>query len=124
MTVVDALVLLVCGLVGWALVSWLIGLVQQQRAPPFPIGVPPPASARALPAPSAIADMAASWRTILEVGEHATAQEIDTAYQRRLAECDREAFAAPTGTAAHREAEARRARIVAAYEFSRSVRPT
>jgi hypothetical protein len=118
----ELAVLVICGVIGWALVSWLFALIRQQRAPPVSMSMPlaPPA----LPGPSRSTglDIARSWHQILDVSEHATAEEIDRACHARLAECDRVRCTAAPGTAVRREAEARRALISAAYEFIRPQR--
>jgi hypothetical protein len=128
-TAIEAVVLLACGLIGWALVSWVFAIIRQQRAPPIPmstspLAAPPP---RALPAPPGTAsldDIASSWYIILGVGEHATGDEIDRAYRMRLAECEQPSLAMQPGRDDSRETESRRARIHAAYQFIRPRRLT
>jgi len=122
----DWAVLLGCALLGFALVSWLLALIRQQRAPPLPIGsLPPPAPPLpATPGDSVTeqvsrADISRSWHMILGVAERASAEEIESAFQARLAECERVAFDSIPGTDERRAAETRRERIRAAYDFIR-----
>lgn len=121
MTLRELAVLVICGVIGWALVSWLFVLIRQQRAPPVSMSLPP--ASRALPGPGpASLDLERTWHTLLGVSEHAGAQEIDRAYHARLAECDRIRFSTLPGMRTQRDAEERRALISAAYEFIRPQR--
>jgi DnaJ-domain-containing protein 1 len=124
MTAVQAVVLLICALIGWGLVSWLFAIIRQQRAPPIPMSISPVAPP-ALPAPPSKRpnELASSWHLILGVGEHASAAEIDQAYRARLAECDQARSKMQPETEEWRETELRRARIQAAYDFIRPLRP-
>jgi hypothetical protein len=120
-SILEIGVLIVSGVVGWLVVSWVINLVRQQRAPPLVISGDAPAPAASSRGPS-LAELAHSWSVILKVREDAGLQEIESAYHERLAECDRLRFA-PDGASAERgQAELRRASIEDAYNFIRSVR--
>jgi hypothetical protein len=58
----DLGILALCALVGWAIVSWIISVVQQQKRPPLDLtgGSPPPRdSLRELPSPGAARDSTA-----------------------------------------------------------------
>jgi hypothetical protein len=117
----DWAVLLGCSVIGWALVSWLIGVIRQQRAPPLAIGaLPPPATSPASGATTR--EIADSWHTILGVEREASLPEIEAAYRARLAECDRVLLNRLPGTSEQRDAESRRALIEAAYGFIKPVR--
>ena len=129
--------IVVCGgaLLGWGVVSWLINVVRQQRAPPVPMGtqsppaaapdhapapVPAPESAfePALAAPSSgrisLAELGSTWHQILGVSPDASLGQIEAAYRERVAECERNA---PKGGNA-----TQRSRLDEAFEFIRTLR--
>jgi hypothetical protein len=117
----DWVVLIACALIGWGLVSWLIAVVRPQgtankEPPQGPLRLvnmgQPDASATA-------ADMETAWPSILQVDRNATTVEIESAYHTLLAECDRVRFSTWYSAQERQEAEARRARVCAAYEFIR-----
>jgi hypothetical protein len=116
-------VLLICGVVGWLVVSWVINLLRQQRSPPVVIAGesprPPPGAASSR-GPS-VAELAESWSEILKVRADAGLEEIETAYHQRLAECDRLRLALEDA-AGQEQAQQRRATLEDAYNFIRSVR--
>lgn len=117
-------VLVVCAVVGWFGVSWVINLVRQQRAPPMILheqsSQAPPQEERARGA--SLADLAQTWHTLLEVREDASVEEIETAYHQRVAEFDAARFAEGVGTLARQEAERQRAAVEEAYNFIRTIR--
>jgi len=62
-TLSDLGILALCALVGWAVVSWVISVVQQQKRPPLDLtGGSPPArdQLRSLPSPGADRDQVAT----------------------------------------------------------------
>ncbi|TLY75955.1 MAG: hypothetical protein E6K43_03880 [Gammaproteobacteria bacterium] len=121
MTATDWIVVGAGGLVGWGLVSWLITVIRQQKAPPVEMhqGTPPPASGRAL---LSVAELGNSWHAILGVAADASWAEIDTAYHERLAECERTQLSS-TGTASDKQrADFRRAQVNEAFEFIRPLK--
>jgi hypothetical protein len=63
--------------------------------------------------------METAWPTILQVDKSATAAEIEKAYHALLAECDRIRFSTWYSAQERQEAETRRAKVCAAYEFIR-----
>jgi len=103
-------VLLACALVGWFAVSWVITVVRQQREPPLILhGDSQQAGSEEVKAPS-LRELAETWHTVLRVRNDAGVDEIEAAYHRRIAECER------------REAERERLRIDEAYNFIRTSR--
>ena len=104
-------------LLGWGLVSWIITVVRQQRAPPVPMGTERPAT----PAPAAprghvsLAELGRTWHVILGVSQDAGLAQIEAAYRERIAEFDRSAAAGGA-----RAAE--RSRLDEAFEFVRTLR--
>lgn len=124
MNIPELAVLLVCAVIGWLVVSWVINLVRQQRSPPLVIAGDTRAGAAA-PAGSrrpSVAELAAGWSGILKVRADAGLEEIETAYHERLAECDRVRFAPEGASGERQEAEQRRAAIEDAYTFIRGAR--
>jgi hypothetical protein len=117
----DWLVALIAAVVGFALVSWLLALVRQQKAPPVAI-----ASATSAAPPSrgrlSLAALGEEWHRLLGVGREATPEEIEAAYQARLAECERVRCDADAGGAEKEAALRRRADLQDAYEFIRPQR--
>jgi hypothetical protein len=117
----DWLIALAAGVVGFALVSWLLALVRQQKAPPVAIAsatpAPPPGRGRL-----SLAALGEEWHRVLGVAREATPGEIEAAYHARIAECDRVRFAADAGSAERDEALRRRADVQDAYEFIRPLR--
>jgi preprotein translocase subunit Sec63 len=93
-------VLIACALIGWGLVSWLLTVIRPRDTPATP-------------------DMEALWPALLEVDKSATTAEIESAYHSLLAECDRVRFSSSHSAQERQEAEARRTRVCAAYEFIR-----
>jgi len=112
----DWLVALVAGIVGFALVSWLLSVIRQQRAPPVAIQSPAAERARL-----SLATLGAQWHRLPGVAPAATPAEIESAYHARLAECDRVRFGAETSDAHREEARRRRAQVEDAYEFIRAL---
>ena len=115
-------------LLGWGVVSWIINVVRQQRAPPVPMGTPgsrapPPAPESASePAPAApssgrisLAQLGGAWHEILGVSPDASLAQIEAAYRERVAECERAAAAEGANAA-------QRARLDEAFEFIRTLR--
>lgn len=105
--------------IGWGLVSWIIGVVRQQRAPPVPMGAETRAAApTAAAAPHgriSLAELGGTWHVILGVREDASLEEIEAAYRDRVAECERGAAAGDATLAA-------RSRLDEAFEFVRTLR--
>ena len=114
----DWLIALVAGVVGFALVSWLLTLMRQQKAPPVAIASAPPPTGSRL----SVASLGEQWHRLLGVAREATPEEIEAAYHARLAECDRVRFAAGAGEADKEAARQRRADVQEAYEFIRPLR--
>ena len=111
--------------IGWGLVSWIITVVRQQRAPPVPMGVQegaaPPATAPAT-APAAapqgrisLAELGSTWHVILGVPEDASLLEIEAAYRERVAMRER-------GAGEGGATLAERSRLDEAFEFIRTLR--
>lgn len=111
--------------IGWGLVSWIITVVRQQRAPPVPMGVQegaaPPATAPAT-APAAapqgrisLAELGSTWHVILGVPEDASLLEIEAAYRERVAMRER-------GAGEGGASLAERSRLDEAFEFIRALR--
>ena len=117
----DWLVALLAAVAGFALVSWLLTLVRQQKAPPVAIvaaaSAAPPGRGRL-----SLAALGEEWHRVLGVSRAATPAEIEAAYHARLAECDGVRFAADAGAAEKDEALRRRADVQDAYEFIRPLR--
>ena len=134
----DLGILALCALVGWAVVSWIISVVQQQKRPPLDLtggSSAPREPLRGLPSPTAFSDngvrdmralslseISARWSSILGVPESSSAQEIEAAYHASLAECDRIRFSPSESASAKSGAETRRAQITQAFEFIRPLR--
>jgi hypothetical protein len=104
--------------IGWGLVSWIIAMVRQQRAPPVPMGP----EARSAPTPAAaphgrisLAELGSTWHVILGVREDASLEEIEAAYRERVGECER-------GAAAGDATAAARSRLDEALEFVRTLK--
>jgi len=109
--------------IGWGLVSWIITVVRQQRAPPVPMqeGAAPPATAPAT-APAAapqgrisLAELGSTWHVILGVPEDASLLEIEAAYRERVAMRER-------GPGEGAATLAERSRLDEAFEFIRALR--
>ncbi len=138
----DLGILALCALVGWAVVSWIISVVQQQKRPPLDLTgassaprEPRREPLRGLPSPAAFSDngvrdmralslseISARWSSILGIPESSSAQEIEAAYHASLAECDRIRFSPSESESAKSAAEARRAQITQAFEFIRPLK--
>lgn len=129
MSLTDWIVVGGGALLGWGVVSWIINVVRQQRAPPVPMGrqshpAAAPASAPVpVPAPApetprgrlSLAELGGTWHVILGVSPDASLAQIEAAYRERVAECERNA---PTGGAGATQ----RSRLDEAYEFIRTLR--
>lgn len=104
--------------IGWGLVSWIIGVVRQQRTPPVPMGTQIRAAPTEAAAPHgriSLAELGGTWHVILGVREDASLGEIEAAYRDRVAECERGAAAGDATLAA-------RSRLDEAFEFARTLR--
>lgn len=123
MDVPNWIVVLVGGVVGWALVSLVAHLVRQQKQPPLDLygGL---AKNESPPARSAltVAEIASRWHEILAVSESASAEQIDEAYHQRIGECDRIRFSATEAPESKKVAELTRSQVNQAYEFIRPLR--
>jgi hypothetical protein len=117
----DWLIAIVAGVAGFALVSWLLSLMRQQKAPPVPIQHSPVASS-ARRGRLSLAALGAEWHRLLGVAPGASAAEIQAAYHARLAECDAARFAAGASEEQKAQALQRRADAEDAYEFIRPLR--
>jgi len=93
-------VLIACGLISFGVVSWLLSRVRPRRS-------------------TAFFSPEQSWPEVLQVSQDAGAAEIETAYHARLAECEQVRLAPDSTAQDRKDAEARRAQIVMAYEFIR-----
>ncbi|HEX4389676.1 MAG TPA: hypothetical protein VH109_13705 [Steroidobacteraceae bacterium] len=116
----DWLVALLAAGVGFALVSWLLSLARQQRAPP--VAIQAPAGAASGRGRLSLAALGDGWPAVLGVTREATPEQIEAAYHARVAECDAVRFAGDAGDSAREEARARRADVEDAYEFIRALR--
>lgn len=123
MVMSDWIIVLGGGVVGWVLVSLLGRLVRQQRQPPVDLygGLPSRAESATRNSLS-VAEIASTWHSILAVSESASAKEIDEAYHRSIAECDRIRFSPTETPEEQRMAEVRRSHVNEAYEFIRPLR--
>jgi hypothetical protein len=137
----DWIVVVGGALVGWALVSWLITIVRQQRAPPLDMkqaeraaalpaavtGVPATATGAPLAAEAgarstlSLAELSGTWHAILGVSANARLEQIEAAYRAGLAQCERDG-ASNGGAAAAARRQERRAHLEDAYEFARALR--
>ena len=132
MTLIDFGVVVVGGLIGWAIVSWIVSIVRQQKQPPVdltrtnrsPLDLVHDAPTLATREPRALslADVSQTWSAILGVPDSATAQDIETAYHARLAECDEIRFSSSAPAEAKASAQARRSKITQAFEFIRPLK--
>ena len=120
MSLTDWTVLIVCGIGGWAIVSWIFGLVRQQKAPPIPMHLP--AANEAPKRKLSVAELSERWHLILDVAPEAEAVEIERAYHERLAECDRVRFSSTASVEEKRAAAERRVEVSRAFEFIRPQR--
>jgi hypothetical protein len=110
---IDFLVIGGAGLIGFGLVSWVINVVRQQRAPPVVLGtgaraqpsLPPPQLPRSR---LSLAELASRWHVILGVPPEAGSAQIEAAYRQRAAESGRDPAA--------------RSDIEEAYQFIRTLR--
>jgi hypothetical protein len=115
-SLIDWLVIGGGAAIGWGLVSWIIAMVRQQRAPPVPMGP----EIRSTPTPAAaphgrisLAELGRTWHLILGVREDASLAQVEAAYRERVAECER-------GGAAGDATAAARSRLDEALEFVRT----
>ena len=111
------------GLLGWAVVSWLIKVVRQQRAPSVVLGHEKkdatPEAMRSLPS---LSELGNTWHKILGVSADATTLEIENAYHKCLGECDRIRFSPTEAESDRRNAEQRRLQVNEAFEFIRRLK--
>jgi hypothetical protein len=120
----DWVVLIACGLIGWGVVSWLLSVIRPPQRPSAkdaeqaPLRLVDETRPVAHAAPPTT-DMATAWPTVLQVDKNATAADIEKAYHALLAECDRIRFSTWYSAQERQEAEARRTKVCAAYEFIR-----
>lgn len=117
----DWVVLIACALIEWGVVSWLMAVIRPQgrtREKEPPRNVLATANTTSTSTNTTTA-MEAQWPAILQVDGNATAPEIESAYHRLLAECDRIRFSTWHSAQEHQEAETRRHAVCAAYEFIR-----
>src|SRR5258708_30102756 len=131
MSFTDLVVVIVAGLVGFGLVSWVINVVRQQRSAPVEIspGTPgagtsdagTPDAARAARAAPSLAELGRGWHSTLGVSENATREEIEAAHRALLAECDRVSSSADSPEGERQRAEERRAQVNEAFEFIRTL---
>ena len=120
---VDWIVVLVGGIIGWGLVSLVSHLIRQQKQQPVEMygGVSTPSIPTA-PDARAEAKIDSSWHEILNVPEQASAREIEDAYHLKIADCDRIRFSTTESPEARRNAETRRAQVNDAYGYIRPLR--
>jgi hypothetical protein len=116
----DWTALILCAIGGWAIVSWIFGVVRQQKAPPVEMHVP--AANEAPKRKLSVAELSERWHLILIVPSEAGAAEIERAYHERLAECDRVRFTTTASVEEKRAAEERRVEVTRAFEFIRPQR--
>ena len=107
MRVIDWVVIGGGAAIGWGLVSWIIAMVRQQRAPPVPMGAEAPQGRISL------AELGRTWHLILGVREDASLAQVEAAYRERVAECER-------GAAAGDATATARSRLDEALEFVRT----
>lgn len=117
----DWVVLIACALIGWGVVSWLMAVIRPQgNSDKEPLRGPLRLVDTEQPDVSVTStDMEAAWPAILQVDRNATAPEIESAYHRLLAGCDRVRFSTSSSPQERQEAEVRRGQVCAAYEFIR-----
>lgn len=117
----DWVVLIACALIGWGVVSWLLAVIRPQgKSDKEPSRGPLRLlNTEQLDVSTAATDLETAWPAILQVDRNATAPEIETAYHRLLAECDRVRFSTASSEPERQEAEVRRGQVCAAYEFIR-----
>ena len=142
----DWLVVIVMGVVGWLVVSFLLNRGKPQgddaadrgarpdenadaefptmpRLPgsiPSSVSVVPPTAVNTAELLS-LDEIGRSWQGILGVSVDASGAEIEAAYHARLGECDGVRFDSNADPANRLRAEQRRAQVNQAYEF---IRPT
>jgi hypothetical protein len=122
MSVIDWVIVAVAALVGWGIVSGIAAVVRQQRSPPYQPEPSPPSNAAPPAAGLSVAELGERWNEILGTSKEASYGEIEQAFQARLAACDAARESPEAAEAERSGAEARRARIVAAFEFIRPLR--
>ena len=120
----DWVVLIACGLIGWGLVSWLMAVIRPEGTPEKdPARTPWRLIDSGQPDTSETSsDIESAWPAILQLDKNATAEEIEKAYHALLTECDKVRFSSWCSAQERQEAETRRTRICAAYEFIRPQR--
>ena len=126
MSIVDIGILTAAAFVGWFAVSFVINVVRQQRQPPIVLhgeSLQVPREDAHLKRPS-LREIAETWHTVLRVRNDASLDEIETAYHRRIAECDAARYAKNLASDERQEAERQRFVIDEAYNFIRTSRST
>lgn len=118
----DLAVAAVAGVVGFGIIWGIFSLIRQQRAAPVDMLKVEPKSSVEGRDKLSLVELGRTWHVILGISAEATAEEIESGYQARLAECDRIRFSATAGALEKQNAETRRAQINEAYEFIRQVR--
>jgi hypothetical protein len=113
----DWVVLALCAVLGWVIVSWIFNLVRQQKSPP--IEMQKYAAGASVKRTLSFSELAERWHHVLNVPSEAGAAEIERAYHDRLAECGRVRFSATASPDEKRTAEERRDEVNRAFEFIR-----
>lgn len=119
MSVIDLVIAVGAGIVGFGIIWGLFSLVRAQKAPPVEIYTSDPRPTTESRARLSVEELGRSWQTILGVPLEAGLPEIEAAYHARLAECDRVRFSSGASAAEKQDAETRRTRVSDAYEFIR-----
>jgi hypothetical protein len=122
MSLTDLAIVVVAGLVGFGLVSWVINVVRQQRAPPVEMSTGEPAAAPAPRTTASLAELGRTWQRTLGVSEEAGREEIEAAYRRIVAECDRVSSSPEASPGDRLRAAQRHAAASEAFEFVRTLR--
>jgi hypothetical protein len=118
----DLAIAAVAAVVGFGVIWGIFGLIKQQRAAPLDMFKVEPRSSVEGRGQLSLVELGRTWHVVLGVSAEATAEEIESGYHARLAECDRIRFSATASAVEKQDAETRRARVNEAYEFIRQAR--
>jgi hypothetical protein len=122
MSLTDLAVVVLAGIVGFGIVSWVINVFRQQRAPPVEISSDPHAAPEAARPTPSLAELGRTWHRTLGVPENADREEIEAAYRALATECDRVSSSAEAPAGERQRAAERRAQVNEAFEFIRTLR--
>lgn len=122
MTRLDWGIVLVGGIVGWTVVAWSITVIRQQKRPPLNTSDELEQTSAPRSESLGVVELASHWASILGTTKDASAEDIDTAYHARIAECDRIRFTPNVSSEDKQGAEQRRVQIEQAFEFIRPIK--